>query len=125
MSLPSAFASDPIPVADANLQTHANPAAAAYFFVHARAEPGVMPRVLELFAKRGLVPTAWHSAISAADRRELTIRIRIGELGPELTDYIAACMRQIADVETVLTHGAGLATGNGRAATARQSGRSE
>ena len=31
--------------------------ATACFSVHARAEPGVMPRVLELFAKRGLVPS--------------------------------------------------------------------
>ena len=32
------------------------------FSVHAAAEPGVMPRVLELFAKRGLVPHKWQSA---------------------------------------------------------------
>ena len=121
MSLPSAFVSDPNPAADANLPAHTNLPAAAHFFVHARAEPGVMPRVLELFAKRGLVPTAWHSAISAADRSELTIKIQIGGLDPEIADYIAACMRQIADVETVLATGAGLASGNGRAAMARQS----
>ena len=36
--------------------------ATACFSVQARAEPGVMPRVLELFAKRGLVPQRWHSA---------------------------------------------------------------
>ena len=29
---------------------------AAFFSVHAQVDPGVMPRVLELFAKRGLVP---------------------------------------------------------------------
>ena len=34
------------------------------FSVQARAEPGVMPRVVELFAKRGLVPQRWHSAVS-------------------------------------------------------------
>ena len=34
------------------------------FSVQAAAEPGIMPRVLELFAKRGLVPQKWHSTVS-------------------------------------------------------------
>ena len=38
-----------------------DPSVTACFSVHAHADPGVMPRVLELFAKRGLVPSAWHS----------------------------------------------------------------
>jgi acetolactate synthase regulatory subunit len=75
----------------------------AYFSVHARAEPGVMPRILELFAKRGLVPTLWRSAIAGADRANLAITIAMDGLSRELTQYIAACLRQIADVETVLT----------------------
>jgi len=82
----------------------------AYFSVHAAAEPGVMPRVLEHFAKRGLVPSSWRSALSGADQARLTIEIQIGGLSRETTDYIAACLRQIASVEVVLTscrsHGA-------------------
>ncbi len=85
------------PAADANLPV------TAHFSVCARAEPGVMPRVLELFAKRGLVPTLWHSAIAGGDRAQLTIDIEIGGLGREVARYIASCLRQIADVETVLT----------------------
>jgi len=76
---------------------------AACFSVHARAEPGVMPRVLELFAKRGLVPSAWHSSTSGADQAELTIDIQMRGLDRDTTDYIAACLRQIASVEVVLT----------------------
>jgi acetolactate synthase small subunit len=75
----------------------------AYFSVHARTEPGVMPRVLELFAKRGLVPSGWHSSVAEADPARLTIEIKMSGLGREITDYIAACMRQIASVEAVLT----------------------
>ena len=70
------------------------------FIVQARAEPGVMPRVVELFAKRGLVPQAWHST---AVGQLLTIDVEVGGLGRELGDYIARCMRQIIGVETVLT----------------------
>ena len=70
------------------------------FSVQAVAEPGVMPRLLELFAKRGLVPQKWHSTAAGS---ALTIDLQIGGLGHDLADYIARCMRQITGVETVLT----------------------
>ena len=72
----------------------------ACFSVAAAAEPGVMPRVLELFAKRGLVPTHWCSRVSG---RELVIDLQMCGLDAAATAYIAACLRQIAAVETVLT----------------------
>jgi acetolactate synthase small subunit len=84
-------------VADNNLP------ATACFSVQARAEAGVMPRVLELFAKRGLVPSSWRSATSGPDQSLLTIDIRMRGLGGEAMDYIAACLRQIVCVEAVLT----------------------
>jgi hypothetical protein len=77
----------------------AEPAATTFFSVQARAEPGVMPRVLELFAKRGLVPELWHSAVA---RKRLTIDIEVGGLG-EASEYVANCLRQITGVELVLT----------------------
>ena len=73
------------------------------FSVYARAEPGVMPRVLELFAKRGLVPSRWESATFGDDYSELSIDIQMRGLGREAVDYIAACLRQIVCVKVVLT----------------------
>ena len=73
----------------------------ACFAIHAHAEPGVMPRVLELFAKRGLVPSRWHSAVD--DAGDLTIDIEMRGMTGDLADYVAACLRQIAYVEVVLT----------------------
>jgi len=70
------------------------------FSVQARAEPGVMPRVVELFAKRGLVPHGWQSTAAGS---VLTIDVQMGGLGRDLADYIARAMRQIIGVETVLT----------------------
>ena len=78
----------------------AAPPLAVCFSVQARAEPGVMPRVIELFAKRGLVPQKWHSTASA---EALTIDVQMGGLDRDLSGYIARCMRQIIGVETVLT----------------------
>lgn len=77
-----------------------NLSATAYFCVQARAEPGVMPRVIELFAKRGLVPGFWHSAVADL---ALSIEIRVAGLESDMVDYIARCLRQIVGVDTVLT----------------------
>jgi hypothetical protein len=70
------------------------------FLLQARAEPGIMPRVVELFAKRGLVPDRWHSTAAGP---AMTIDVEMGGLDRDLGDYIARCMRQIVGVETVLT----------------------
>lgn len=69
------------------------------FSVHASAEPGVMPRVVELFAKRGLVPASWISRVSGG---ELTIDLQMPGLDAETAHYIARCLRQIISVDVVL-----------------------
>jgi acetolactate synthase small subunit len=73
------------------------------FSILAEAEPGVMPRVLELFAKRGLTPTRWHSDVIGRDGRDLSIDIQVHGLDVAIGDYIARCLRQVYQVETVLT----------------------
>jgi hypothetical protein len=70
------------------------------FSVQARAEPGIIPRVAELFAKRGLVPQQWHSTAAGP---VLSIDVQMGGLDRDLGDYIARSMRQIVGVVTVLT----------------------
>ena len=83
--------------------TAAEPSASslARFTLRARAEPAVMPRVLELFAKRGLVPRQWHSATFGAGDAALRIDLEIG-IAPEAVEYVANCMRGIVGMETVL-----------------------
>ncbi|MGE5767721.1 MAG: hypothetical protein ACM35H_11075 [Bacteroidota bacterium] len=73
------------------------------FSILAAAEPGVMPRVLELFAKRGLTPTRWHSDVVGPRADELSIDIQVHGLDIAAGDYIARCLRQVYQVETVLT----------------------
>jgi hypothetical protein len=72
------------------------------FSVHASAEPGVMPRIIELFAKRGLVPQHWSSTVAGS---RLTIDLRTNDLDRDLAAYIARSMRQIVGVESVMTSG--------------------
>ena len=73
----------------------------ACFSVTAEAEPGVMPRVLELFAKRGLVPSLWHSKV--APTGELTIDLQMDGMDTPLAQKIARSLRQVCGVSTVLT----------------------
>jgi hypothetical protein len=73
------------------------------FSVQAAADPGTMPRILELFAKRNLVPSRWHSDLDGPGDERLAIDIQVADLTPELSDYVARCIRQIHGVETVLT----------------------
>ena len=84
--------------------TAAPSAAPVYCFsILAAAEPGVMPRVLELFAKRGLVPTRWHSDVTGPEGRDLAVDIQVDGLDVQTGDYIARCLRQVFGVDTVLT----------------------
>ena len=82
------------------------------FSILAEAEPGVMPRVLQLFAKRGLVPTRWHSDVTGPKTSgpktpggggDLSIDVQVDGLDVQTGDYIACCLRQVFQVETVLT----------------------
>ncbi len=92
--------SSSLPFAAARVPDEDAPPLTIAFSVQARAEPGVMPRVVELFAKRGLVPQKWHSTAAGP---LLTIDVQIDGIGRDLGDYMARCMRQITGVETVLT----------------------
>ena len=86
------------------------PAATVCFSIQAAAEPGVMPRVLELFAKRNLVPERWVSGVHAlADPKrvgrgtELMIDLQVAGLTRQDQEYLARCLAQITDVRSVLT----------------------
>jgi hypothetical protein len=73
--------------------------AAARFFVTGDAMPGFAPRVLELFAKRNVVPDEFHAR---ADGDRQSIEIRAHGMAPDLAAYIGRCLRQIVSVERVL-----------------------
>jgi acetolactate synthase small subunit len=75
----------------------------ACFSIHAEAEPGFMPRVLELFAKRGLVPRRWISDVTGPGACELSIDVQVAGMESETQAQIAQHLRQVWGVGTVLT----------------------
>jgi len=73
------------------------------FSVFAAPEAGVMPRVLEFFAKRGLVPSRFHGDVIDSGSAGLVIDVHVGDLASETANHIAACLRELVHVERVLT----------------------
>ena len=73
------------------------------FSILAETDPGVMPRVLELFAKRSLVPQRWVSDVGGPQGRELAIDLQVEGLSPAVADYLARCLRELHYVARVLT----------------------
>ena len=70
----------------------------AYFAVTANADPGAMPRILELSAKRGLVLD-----YCRMDRfgDKLSVELEIAGLDPEQAAYIGRCIGEIYLVDAV------------------------
>ncbi len=75
----------------------------ACFSVTATAESGTMPRVLEIFAKRGLVPSRWLSAVAGPRGGELHIDIQLADADAGLVERLAQSLRQVVSVQSVLT----------------------
>jgi acetolactate synthase regulatory subunit len=71
----------------------------ACFTITAAAAPGVLPRVLLLFAKRGLVPDRFDASCTGA---ALTVDIQMHDMDPDLAQYIGRCLNEIIEVDRVL-----------------------
>jgi hypothetical protein len=72
----------------------------ACFAIRAAAEPGILPRLIELFAKRDLVPAAVLSRRLGAER--LAVDLQIDGIDRKLAEQVAETMRQMVSVERVL-----------------------
>ena len=84
----------PVPAVDAG-------AALLQFRMTADADPGMLPRLLQVFAKRSLVPEALR-AERRGDGDSLSIELRIPEIEPSRAMHVAACLRATVGVRTVL-----------------------
>ena len=72
--------------------------------VTALADPGVLPRLLELFAKRGLVPgevSAYRDHQGGDDDDTLSISVSAGGVDRMAAEHIAQCMAQVVGVVAV------------------------
>jgi hypothetical protein len=61
----------------------------------ADAEPGVLPRALELLAKRGLVPAR---VFAQADADQLSVEIEVEGLAADTAEHVGRCLAEIVGV---------------------------
>lgn len=78
-----------------------DPARLVTFTLRADADPGVLPRVLELVAKRGLVPELLTSR-RHPDSDTLSIEMEVSGMVRHESDHVANCLRAIPMVMQVL-----------------------
>jgi acetolactate synthase small subunit len=102
-SSPSYRTPVPHPVARSVADTAAAGGPTYCFSVQAAADPGLLLRVLELFAKRNLVPTRCHAVLTGPERDELLIDLQVAGLGLEEAEHVARSLRQLVFVASVLT----------------------
>jgi acetolactate synthase regulatory subunit len=72
------------------------------FAVAADPSPGLLPRVLELIAKRGLVPLRVHAALEGTPRQAnaevLTIDVQVAGLDADTAAHVSRCLTQLVGV---------------------------
>jgi|APSaa5957512535_1039671.scaffolds.fasta_scaffold21281_5 hypothetical protein len=92
--------------APAGIPKEASPVAC--FSVLTEADPSAVPRVLEIFALRDLIPSQIHVTRSGGDNlrapeAELTIDVQVSGVGRDASEAIARKLRAIICVHSVLT----------------------
>ncbi|SLN26709.1 hypothetical protein [Oceanibacterium hippocampi] len=91
----------------APLETGAEAAASprlTTFLIRGQSEPGMLPRLLELFALRSVVPTRLEAS---AEVGTLAVRITVPCLGRNEIEHLRLRMAGQVSVETVCIEGAG------------------
>lgn len=85
-----------------------------HYVVSAAADPGLLPRTLELLAKRGMVPRECHAVTRTPNDpgrpERMTVELRVTGLERMAANHVAACLRQLFPVDSVVffeTAGAG------------------
>ena len=75
---------------------------AARFLVVAKADPGLLPRLLEPFAKLGHVPSRVHASRESGDGSEMTVDLRISGLAPRAAELIEFGLRRVLGVRQMI-----------------------
>jgi hypothetical protein len=74
----------------------------ALFYVAGPADPGLLSRLIEPFAKLGFVPARVHASSEAGDGSELAVELRVAGLPRRAARQIEYALRAIAGVSQVI-----------------------
>ena len=73
------------------------------YSVQALPEAGVLPRILQSFAKLGVVPRRCHAALEGAAEQRLVVDVQVQGLAEVMAEHIADLLRTNVCVDSVLT----------------------
>jgi hypothetical protein len=74
----------------------------ALFFVTAESDPGLLPRLIEPFAKLGLVPARAHASAEDGDGRVLSADLRVHGVERQTAHLIDKALRRVVGVRSVI-----------------------
>lgn len=73
------------------------------YSVQALPDAGVLPRILQSFAKLGVVPRRCHAALEGAAEQRLVVDVQVQGLEEVMAEHIADLLRSSVCVDSVLT----------------------
>lgn len=74
----------------------------ARFLVLGPADPGLLPRLVEPFAKLGTVPTRVHATREAGDGSEMTVDLRLGDVPQRTAELVELALRRVVGVSQLI-----------------------
>lgn len=74
----------------------------ARFLVQGPSDPGLLPRLVEPFAKLGTVPSRVHASCEAGDGSEMTVDLRICNVAPRTAELIELALRRVVGVSQLI-----------------------
>lgn len=77
-------------------------AVSARFLVQGATDPGLLPRLVEPFAKLGTVPSRVHASCEAGDGSVLTVDLRIRDVSPRTVELIELALRRVVGVSQLI-----------------------
>lgn len=95
------LAASPLLHSPANPQSHLATVSARFLIV-ADADPGMLSRLIEAFAKLGEVPTRCHASRETGDGSQLTVDLRGEHLAPRTAELIDFGLRRVLGVHQLV-----------------------
>jgi len=81
----------------------ANPSTvSARYLVQGLSDPGLLPRLIEPFAKLGTVPSRVHASCESGDGSLMTVDLRLGGVSPRVAELIEFELRRIVSVSQLI-----------------------
>lgn len=74
----------------------------ARFLVMADADPGLLPRLLEPFAKLGLVPSRVHASREDGDGSVVSVDLRMRDVEPRAAELVENALRRVLGVSQLI-----------------------